>query len=338
MEVAGFTAEIHGLVDADAVETALRWLAEAPEFDADLAAATPPFPLEKVMKGGLSIPEKSARTEAQERACEMVQRIVSHVARLNGRGYALGCGLAFRAQGADWEVLRRGERKVSLRLKSNVGISGLPEDANDNAKALGLLLCEVCAVIHAADGGGGMSTVVPDSSMPSEFAWGAAGVIAGAVYLPTPADWPKGTIERWRVERLGGEDGVVNAETLDEAMLNCLDAMDGFESIPQDMEVTGFRRPSLTYPADGSFTDAALEGLDAEYGDPNGISTLDTSLEEQEAMREAEARFVAATIRNYHPWALEPAGMVSVNVRDWVREHRPQWLEALDTEPASSGP
>jgi hypothetical protein len=72
-----------------------------------------------------------------------------------------------------------------------------------------------------------------------------------------------------------------------------------------------------------SVLDPLLNDLDEEYGDPEGEPTEPTK-----AMKQAAAAFVRAVVADYKVWLCEPTGNeVRVNALDWVRVHRPHWLE-----------
>src|SRR5690606_19353922 len=67
-----------------------------------------------------------------------------------------------------------------------------------------------------------------------------------------------------------------------------------------------------------------LEQLDDEFGDPDSCDGTAAT----EAMKQAEKVFIAAVLAEYTPWMCEKTGNeVTVDALEWVREHRPDWLQ-----------
>lgn len=107
-------------------------------------------------------------------------------------------------------------------------------------------------------------------------------------------------------------DGLLSPET-----------RDVLAALPAEIEVMGYERMRPTPKDVGDFLDDVLTRLDEEYGDPDGDGTKSTP-----RMLEAERAFIAAVLDDYQSWACEQTHSETVNVADWVREHRPDWLEA----------
>ena len=90
--------------------------------------------------------------------------------------------------------------------------------------------------------------------------------------------------------------------------------------------VYGFRRKVLTRDDIGSPLDMVLDELaDGEFGSPGP----DQSSLAMGRMRSAEEAFVAVLVASYEVWHCEEdeAARTEVNIVEWVREHRPDWLE-----------
>ena len=115
----------------------------------------------------------------------------------------------------------------------------------------------------------------------------------------------------------------LNCTEIDEAVEEHLE-MVTYQRDPADWPATvtarGFKRGVVTYDGE-TVLERMLEHLDEEYGDPDGDPTKPT-----DAMLKAAEVFVAAVLAEYEPWACEECETVTVNVREWVTEHMPEWL------------
>ena len=111
----------------------------------------------------------------------------------------------------------------------------------------------------------------------------------------------------------------------DEAIEAMLDGMDEpIAALPETIEVCGFARMEIhpnVLSADAILEDA-LERLDEEYADPHGEIEEPTP-----AMKTAAEAFVAVIKAEYMVWNCEVVARETVNVREWIKEHRPDWLE-----------
>lgn len=123
----------------------------------------------------------------------------------------------------------------------------------------------------------------------------------------------------WRVK---GDDGPCN-DDLGETIDLHLEAIDR-ELWPEILEIECFRQSVVpeTFLASVAL-DRVLECLDEEFGNPDGDYSDPT-----DAMKAAEAVFIKAVLFEYSVWSCEETGEVErVNVLEWVRENRPDWLD-----------
>jgi len=108
---------------------------------------------------------------------------------------------------------------------------------------------------------------------------------------------------------------------------DCGDAIEAYlsdtpnEWWPETLEVRGYARMTVTIK-EGSALDFVLEQLDEIYGGPDGPVEDAT-----EKMHEAEKEFLDVVAAEYTPWVCEPVEKVTVNVLEWVKKNRPEWLE-----------
>jgi len=126
----------------------------------------------------------------------------------------------------------------------------------------------------------------------------------------------------WRAKH---DDGPVH-DDLGEAIAVWLDGIEPDEW-PETLEVEGFRKAVVpeSFFRDSLLT-RALEALDEEFGDPDGGYSAPTP-----GMIEAEAAFIRAVLKEYLVWTCEKTGEIErVNVAEWVRENRPDWLGVRD--------
>jgi len=95
--------------------------------------------------------------------------------------------------------------------------------------------------------------------------------------------------------------------------------------IPETLEVRGFAPMEL--PAADVIAQSVLEHvfefmfedlLDPEADVKDSITT---------EIREAATAFAEVVHREYTPWACEVVCTGTVNVKDWVKRHRPDWSE-----------
>jgi hypothetical protein len=100
--------------------------------------------------------------------------------------------------------------------------------------------------------------------------------------------------------------------------------LDDCAEMPETIKVCGYARmrPNIIEAYKGDVLERLLESLDEEHADPDGDSTEPT-----EAMKEAEAAFLAVVDKEYESWACEEITQEIVNVQEWVKTHRPGWTE-----------
>jgi len=109
-------------------------------------------------------------------------------------------------------------------------------------------------------------------------------------------------------------------ETKDEAIEAYLDDV-RIEEFPEKLIVYGWAHmePSLR---DGDTLEGVLDSLDETFGDPDGGPSDITP-----RMKEAEKEFHRIVLEEYTPWMCERVCEEEVDVKEWVREHRPDWVK-----------
>lgn len=115
-------------------------------------------------------------------------------------------------------------------------------------------------------------------------------------------------------------------EDPDEAIAAALDDWDVklFRAADAVITVYGFARMYPTAESCGAPLESLLETLDEDRGNPDGPDDA------TDAMKKAEAVFIAAVLAEYVPWACEAVGESTVNVAEWVKKNNPEWLEDDD--------
>ncbi len=89
-----------------------------------------------------------------------------------------------------------------------------------------------------------------------------------------------------------------------------------------DVTVHEYKSESLNFSANQLLSEI-LERLDEDYGDPDGDLTQPTP-----AMLAAAQTFASALRTDYFVWRCVTTGRtVTVNALEWVKQHRPDWLE-----------
>ena len=120
-----------------------------------------------------------------------------------------------------------------------------------------------------------------------------------------------------------GEE-ILRHETRDEAIEayldDCFNVPAKFSDLPETVTLHGFSPMKVSVGSCGAL-ESMLESLDEEYANPDGDPTKPT-----EKMRTAEAAFIAVVESEYVPWMCEEVASEEVNVMEWVKEHRPDWL------------
>jgi len=139
--------------------------------------------------------------------------------------------------------------------------------------------------------------------------------------------------------------GEVDDKYLTHTEMNCAieDILDGMEvdiltashlaknikDMPETIKVYGFARQRLS-DASKEFIakdclERLLEGLDDEYAEPDAGYSDPT-----DGMIKASKEFVSAVLKEYVIWACEPVKHEIINVREWIKNNRPDWLENKD--------
>ena len=124
------------------------------------------------------------------------------------------------------------------------------------------------------------------------------------------------TIDYWDSE---GEERLTHTD-IDEALQYILD---GIDPLPEKIEICGYAHivPNIESLATHALN-SLLEGLDEDYGDPDGGYT-----EASIAMKEAAKEFLTAVLDEYDVWACDLVKRETVDVTTWVKENCPEWLE-----------
>jgi len=104
----------------------------------------------------------------------------------------------------------------------------------------------------------------------------------------------------------------------DEAIEEILDGIDKF---PSTIEICGYAemRPNWAHYAP---LESMLDNLDEEYGDIDGGYTEPTP-----DMKKAEEAFMSVIAEEYKPGACEVITQETIDVAEWIKVHRPDWLE-----------
>lgn len=131
------------------------------------------------------------------------------------------------------------------------------------------------------------------------------------------------TIKFWGSE---DDERLMHTE-MDDAVESILEGMEeDVNNLPETIEVFGFasRKPNVKQWAE-DVLHKLIESLDEEFGDPDDGYTATT-----DGMKEAADTFVTAVLKEYTVWACEFVKRETVNVQEWIKENRPDWLiEAL---------
>jgi len=111
---------------------------------------------------------------------------------------------------------------------------------------------------------------------------------------------------------------------MDVAIEAALDGMDDINNLPEILTVRGYARMEL--PSAKSLAinalDSMLETLDEEHSNPEGDGTART-----DEMQKAAVEFATVVLDGYTSWACEIVKTETINVQEWIKENRPDWLE-----------
>ena len=93
------------------------------------------------------------------------------------------------------------------------------------------------------------------------------------------------------------------------------------EDMPDEIKVYGFAPMKVAIEDwKESVLDGLLERLDENHGNPDDYT------EPTDAMLKAEAVFLSSVLSEYVVWNCELCEEKTIVVRDWIQEHRPDWL------------
>ena len=96
--------------------------------------------------------------------------------------------------------------------------------------------------------------------------------------------------------------------------------IDGLDAFPEKIEICGYAEmiPDWAHYAP---LESMLDNLDEEYGDPDGGYTKPTP-----DMKKAEEAFMSVIAEEYEP-CCEVITQETIDVAEWIKVHRPDWLE-----------
>ena len=108
-------------------------------------------------------------------------------------------------------------------------------------------------------------------------------------------------------------------EDFDEAVEAHLDDQVQLD-LDEEIEVYGYARIIVNKSVFAKvILESASDFLSDSYDGEDGH-------EQNEAIKTAAATFVETYLENYEPWACQVVETKTVNVGDWVRKNRPDWL------------
>lgn len=126
------------------------------------------------------------------------------------------------------------------------------------------------------------------------------------------------TVETRAVKFWGeADDERLTHRTEDEAIEEILDALEPF---PETITIVGFAPMVPDWKFVTPLADIMEQLDDDGYGGEDGSDTTP-------AMKEAEAAFLAVLKAEYVAWSCEEITRKEVNVAEWIKAHRPDWLE-----------
>ena len=122
-----------------------------------------------------------------------------------------------------------------------------------------------------------------------------------------------------------GDPEILTHTEMDEAIESLLS--DGGDT-PESLEVYGYDPKEL--PTVGWIKDRILshilEVFDEDYDDP------EDRIEATRAMKDAALLFAATFRREYSVFQCERVRTETINVREWMEKHRPDYLEDLESD------
>jgi len=103
-------------------------------------------------------------------------------------------------------------------------------------------------------------------------------------------------------------------------------ALDDLDELPDKLEICGYARKIMTESAESlgdCVLDDLLERFDDEYGGED-------ETERTEEMKKAATIFANKMLSLYSVWQCEIIKRETIDVKEWVKENRPDWLEQLN--------
>uniref|UniRef100_A0A6H1ZXB4 Uncharacterized protein n=1 Tax=viral metagenome TaxID=1070528 RepID=A0A6H1ZXB4_9ZZZZ len=114
----------------------------------------------------------------------------------------------------------------------------------------------------------------------------------------------------------------LNTNNPDEAIGELLDILPGI--FPDKITLYCYSRIKVEESNCNDSLNELIEYLDEEFGDPEGDPSEIT-----DKMREAEKEFVRVVVSEYTPWACEIVHEEEIDVEEWIRKNRPEWMDKM---------
>ena len=129
-----------------------------------------------------------------------------------------------------------------------------------------------------------------------------------------------------RLEHTCAEDAI--EQHLDSLLSPKMTAVEVLKALPETVTVYEYthKKPDAVKLAERCLENL-LEDLDEGYGDPDDRSTDPTP-----TMKGAALNFMCAILSEYQVWACDKKSKETINVEEWVKENRPDWLEDLEVK------
>jgi hypothetical protein len=109
----------------------------------------------------------------------------------------------------------------------------------------------------------------------------------------------------------------------DEAIYYILDGLNLFADFPETLEICGYAREEITEGDINHYVNDVIEKLlECMDDDYNSLAT-EISLE----MKEVTRKFVLKIVSLYTVWNCHIVARETINVKDWIQKHNPEWLK-----------
>jgi hypothetical protein len=106
----------------------------------------------------------------------------------------------------------------------------------------------------------------------------------------------------------------------DEAIEYFLDGAGDLDKLPNEVKVYGFSPLKISDRfMEGDILEYVLERFDEDFAGED-------STEPTDSMIEAEREFLEKVKAEYKVWPCEVVKTETINVQDWIKENRPDWL------------